>query len=212
MESAYGDGQYSHKVHVYSLLSDSWKSILNLPSYLCELTSYHGAAPGVFVNGAIHWILYCRTEGRQILISFDVSSETLSETMKPKRIVDNKFHITNMSTLDGRLCLLVSEGDKMSLDVWVAKDYRLSESWTLLFTINAQQTSIFRYVRGFKAVQAFKNGEVLFEKDRSTLVIYDPNSERARIIKIGGVRKFFLAAIYMPSLVSPNSIKNADAE
>ncbi|KAI3964856.1 hypothetical protein MKW92_031842 [Papaver armeniacum] len=130
--------------------------------------------------------------------------------MKPKHIADNKFNITNVSTLEGQLCLLVSEDNKKSL--WVAKDYRLSESWTLLFTIDAQQTSIFRGLGGFKTVQPFKNGEVLFEKDRSILVLYDPNSERARIIKIRGVRKKFLAEIYMPSLVSPNLTKNADAE
>ncbi|OVA01232.1 F-box domain [Macleaya cordata] len=80
------------EVMVYSLASNSWKSIQNIPYDLS-----YGGQPGVLVNGALHWIAArgMSSKGCEVvLVSFDIGDETFKKVPQPKNLNKQKFHKT----------------------------------------------------------------------------------------------------------------------
>lgn len=62
---------YDIEVGVYSLRSDSWKTITDPPSYVQG--SINNTVCGLFLNGALHWLAAeSLTEPRQYIVSFDI--------------------------------------------------------------------------------------------------------------------------------------------
>ncbi|KAI3971284.1 hypothetical protein MKW92_042234 [Papaver armeniacum] len=203
------DSTYScdgFKVDIYSLRSNSWRSITNTPYYVKNIVSYERGLAGLLVNGALHWIVYLEMENRHVIASFDIDDETFTELPKPKHFVEDEFRTTKVGLLGGRLCLLVgkcfSEGG--GGDIWVMKNYGVVESWTLSFSICAQQVPIFQHFSSFRPVKCFKHA-ILFQQNDNILVLYDLNRKRARTIKVQGSRGKFSTEIYVGSLVSPSS-------
>ncbi|OVA11390.1 F-box domain [Macleaya cordata] len=199
----YGSGS---EVEVYTLGSNSKKSIGHIP-YELDFPSQ----TGVFVNATLHWIAtpatYFGHRGSPVIISFDIVDQRFQEVPQPEEPLDydnNEFYVRTVGVLRGCLCLLGCL-NMVCVDVWVMKDYGARDSWTKLFTINAQQTVI-KHFNSLTLVQSFKSGEVLLQKDCNTLVLYDPKRERARFIKIRGFhQKCFKIETYIESLVSLNS-------
>ncbi|XP_026450698.1 F-box/kelch-repeat protein At3g06240-like [Papaver somniferum] len=192
----HGDG---YNVSVYSLKSNSWKSIVNTLSYRRFST-----LPGVFVNGALHWIATTRRSTASI-VSFDIRDEIFAEVPLPPRL-DHDGNAVSVGVLGGCLSMLSDNCFLDRIGVWVMKDYQVKESWTKLYSISVQKTVLFRSFHDLKLISYVKTGEFLFEKDCSVFVLYNPTAESARILKIYGARKEFVTETYIGSLISPNLI------
>ncbi|OVA01221.1 F-box domain [Macleaya cordata] len=212
IETFYAPDPYgnSSEVMVYSLRSNSWKSIQDIPYD----PSYGGRQPGVLVNGALHWIAtrWIGSKARKVvLVSFDIGDETFKEVPPPEHFKNKKFHknklgslrnCLNVGVLGGCLCVLCHLYKVIFVDVWVMKDYGVRESWTKLFTI--VQEMVTRPFVFLSLVQTFDNGEILLQKSDNALLLYDMKQGRSRILKIRHIRRSFEVETYVESLVSPN--------
>ena len=81
--------------------------------------------------------------------------------------------------------------------VWVMKENGIAESWTKLFDICIHKNLVNMF--GFT-----KNGEVLVVDSDGNLSSYEPNSQRALDLHIGGIQQLFSLDSYVESLVPLN--------
>lgn len=125
----------------------------------------------------------------------------MTEIQIPKHVFDNKLQM-HMSVLEGCLCLSVTNAN--GVNIWMMKDYRVTESWRPMFTISNRHALNFRVCGGSRVLHSFKNGMVLFLMDNSALLFYDPKLESSRFVQIRGIMRKFVTHIYTGSLVSPN--------
>ncbi|OVA01215.1 F-box domain [Macleaya cordata] len=200
------DNEFDGEVMVYTLGSNSWRTIQIFPyEILC------GTEPGVLVNGALHWIASARFSlgTPELIVSFDIGDERFQE-LPQSEYFDLMFNKC-VGMLGGCLCVF---GKRYVVDwfnryrdfeVWVMKDYGVGESWTKLFTIAGCQQTPFGPFISLRPMQFFKNGECLLEKDKNALVLYDPKHKTSRTLKILDISEWFQMETYVRSLVSLNS-------
>ncbi|XP_026396804.1 F-box/kelch-repeat protein At3g06240-like [Papaver somniferum] len=82
-----------HVSEVYSLLSDSWRSIrTNMPYHILKYIPYDTVS-GVVVNGLRHWLAGCRILEKELqqesIISFDFSEDKFKQMHLPKAFMKN---------------------------------------------------------------------------------------------------------------------------
>ncbi|KAL2229776.1 F-box/kelch-repeat protein At3g06240-like [Sesamum indicum] len=87
-------------------------------------------SPGVFVDGAIHWLARSRKPGSpSVIAAFSLAHEVFVEIPAPRGVDVHMFVFKKLLVLGGCLCLInARENDPM--DVWTMKEYGLGESWT----------------------------------------------------------------------------------
>ncbi|XP_026434305.1 F-box/kelch-repeat protein At3g06240-like [Papaver somniferum] len=204
-------------VGVYSLRSDSWK-----PGYIPYEFSRE-TPPGVLSNGALHWFANSSSSSR-VLIAMDVGDQSTREIAQPGKFDVNGGN-RQLDVLDRCLCMLYSSDDSSeSFEVWVMNDYGVTESWMQVYNI-PRMTMFGRTLRCLRQIQCLRNGELLCEiktqhddkADDSTMVLYDPEDDKVRILKINGDRSYFTHSIfqiesYVQSWVSLNSGTYVDHE
>ncbi|XP_026378191.1 F-box protein CPR1-like [Papaver somniferum] len=158
----------------------------------------------------------------RVIVSFDLGSETFKELALPENLRGGAN--VCFSAAGGCLAVLCSDPCPWGqFDVWVMKDYRRRESWTRLFTITENIKSFEYIIRSFRHLRqmvCLKNGEFLLEfgleaESRADLVVYDPKTERARVLNVPKKRGYtkprlcdvllFRVETYIESLVSLNS-------
>ncbi|KAI3839867.1 hypothetical protein MKW98_010172 [Papaver atlanticum] len=200
--SCFVDHEYSSEVIVYSLKTDSWKSIESnkIPPY-----SNYGDQHGVCVYGVLHWIAdRLSVSGTKVgvIVAFDIVEdrfflEGLAHNLSPEFL----------GVLDGELAMLckVKGSTVPGFDVWVMKEYPRKETWTKMYTVNTQNL-LLAEPANLCPIHIFRNGEILLEKDRDQkeLVLYNPKLDSVRMLKIGGVPKWSIIESYLETLVSPN--------
>ncbi|XP_026382104.1 F-box protein At3g07870-like [Papaver somniferum] len=108
---------------VYSLGSNSWKTIGNVP----YLYTYREAE--VIPIGDCHWLAKRRQDFSDVLVSPNTSNEIFKEIELPKEPLDTGFKFRNLTVLEGCLCVFVN-ANCVHLEVWVMQDYGVRESWT----------------------------------------------------------------------------------
>lgn len=187
-------GDYGCEVRVYTLGKNSWTEASFLPFRLCYLRT-----AGVLSNENIHWVI-TPPQGGLVILSFDIHNETINQVLAPKSL-SNELAIS-ICVFDGFICLL-GKTDEVHVEVWVMKEYGVIESWTKIVTIlQPDVVQSFWHVRPLKW---FKNLQILLEKDESSLLLYDPESHKARDLTVNGVSKWLYAEIFVKSLVVVNS-------
>ncbi|XP_026384565.1 F-box protein CPR1-like [Papaver somniferum] len=177
-------------VHVYSLVSDSWKSFL-VP-YIFIL-SYQKS--GVLFNGDLHWLAFCQS--KHCIVSLDVGNEKFKEIQPPSECLK----LILVGVLEKCLCVLV-EDENDAIDIWAMQVYGDPKSWNKHYSITHEiitsrlslQYSFLRFM------WSFKNGIILF-MDSSNLVLYDPNHGTAIERRLSHIS----VENYSESLVSLNS-------
>ncbi|XP_041991391.1 uncharacterized protein LOC121742343 [Salvia splendens] len=176
------------RAKVYSLRSNSWKALLNWPNEKVALRS------GVFLNGAIHWLVFCA--GRPSdwgIVSHDLALETFVESELPFN--DDDALRFEMNVLGG--CLSVCYQYKMWLDVWLMKEYGVVKSWTKIMRIPSTWV---RFSFMTKPLLLMENGQMLIRYGPE-LALYDPRNPSVQ----QKVSEYDVeAAVYFESLVSPN--------
>ncbi|OVA03346.1 F-box domain [Macleaya cordata] len=208
--------RFGSEVEVYTLGSNSWKKLKNIP----YIVSSDLNRPGVLVNECLHWIASPNnglkknrgSKDSKVIVSFDINDEIFLEVSHPEQL-DDKFG-KHLGVLGGCLCLVSSlamDDNVESVDVWVMKEYGVRESWTKMFTI-AQET-LGECIDKLRPIQSFKNGKILLEtedNDTNALVLYDPKHETSRVLNIRGILEgweWFETESYVRSLVPLKSRK-----
>ncbi|KAF9598251.1 hypothetical protein IFM89_026082 [Coptis chinensis] len=196
------------QVSVYSLNDASCVNVSNVPYQILELKE----SGVVFLNGALHWIARRTSEGCEILISFNIEEKIIREFSRPVGV--NEFAFMSVGLLGGELCLLCKTYDT-DIDIWVLKNYSLSDSWVKLFTIgetvmisvkNSWPTSVGYNEPNPRPLCFCKNGEVLL-RDSDRIVVYDPKDKTSRDLKVHFISHCSRMAImiHFASLVPLNS-------
>jgi hypothetical protein len=136
------------------------------------------------------------------MVSLDVEDETFGEMAMPKSLEGVEYMDVNMAVVDGLLAIVPCcnyWGIYMTKthSVWVMKEYGIAESWTKLFDICIHKNLV-------KMLGFTKNGEVLVVDSDDNLSSYEPSSQRALDLHIGGIQQSFSLDTYVESLVLLN--------
>ncbi|XP_071902557.1 F-box/kelch-repeat protein At3g23880-like [Coffea arabica] len=109
---------------VFSLRSGTWRRI-DVLRYRLHFLS------GVFLNGAIHWLVKSDVS---LILAFDLSCEELKLLPLPSSRPENCL-FSRIAVLDGCLTMVATMG--YCIDVWMMKGYGVEESWTK-FSVTTQ--------------------------------------------------------------------------
>nr|XP_043607670.1 F-box/kelch-repeat protein At3g06240-like [Erigeron canadensis] len=182
-------------VHVYSLRTNTWKSVIDSP-----YDHSHGKSlSGVFVNGFLHWI--AKEKGGSdhhlsVIVAFSIADEKFSQVPLPTYEGDDI-----MSKND---CKLVALGEKLAIFlemegvVWLMDEYGLGESWTKII------------INGFNEVPLVEpmifdeNGKFLLAS-RDLILMYNVKERTfCNSLDISWNQKYVkIRGTYVESLVSP---------
>lgn len=182
--------RYETMVKIYSLRADSWKRIEVFDDGL----PFDDA--GKFVSGKLHWGKRFGSSSRWDIVCLDLGSEKRGIVAQP-RYIDSVFS-PSLGVIGGCLSVLC-DFPKTSVDVWVLKEYGVTESWAKMVTVP--------YVNdpweGLYSTPLFigSNGEILLVYG-TRFIIYDPKDNRFRRPKMRNFSTFFEADVYSESLVS----------
>ncbi|XP_026451061.1 F-box/kelch-repeat protein At3g06240-like [Papaver somniferum] len=192
-------------IQVYSLASDSWKSIPTCIPYTFPYRSYIPES-GVFFNGYLHWLALNQSISK-VIVSFDVSDERFKEVQLPNESWKHgcqAIFLESLGVPEGRLCVLVKKdyfGPDARLEFWEMLDYGVEESWTRRYIITHE---IIMMDNNFRMMWSFKNGKFLFLSS-GTLALYDPEDGSVRGLNSKHDIYFMDGASYFESLVSLKS-------
>ncbi|XP_026390904.1 F-box protein At3g07870-like [Papaver somniferum] len=151
------------RVEIYTLGSDSWKTSMSCIPYKLS-----GEEPGVFVNGALHWLANTFTSNNnykpRVIVSFDLEEEIFKEIPLPEEVRMDDFDYRFVDVLRGCLCLLCSVS-KVGFVIWEMKNYGVRKSWTKLYKTDPQlmmalDIPTYHYIRSAVFLQ---NGEILLQ-------------------------------------------------
>ncbi|XP_074263039.1 F-box protein CPR1-like [Silene latifolia] len=124
-------GDVMFEVMVYSLRTNCWKRVPDVPCYFRP----HGSDIGVLVNEVCHWVGTGIGNVYEHIVTFNLRDETFSRLPLPNLLQNLQFEILHglyVGMLDGCLCL--SANRYPHCDLWVMKEYGVAGSWTKMFT------------------------------------------------------------------------------
>ncbi|PON72141.1 F-box domain containing protein [Trema orientale] len=190
-------------VEVYSLRSDCWKT-LEMPD-LFSGHDYHGSSSStqmitdsynsccsLVVNGSIHWLIHYGRRERVTLplyaelyldhvgiVAFDMSTEVFSLIDSPAPSLEDGFKASNVHSMcdwSGHLSLLTLEGSS-PIEIWVMKQYGVSDSWTKHFSVDFSNLPVPPSVQSFQYINPialYNNGDLLVQFEyRGSFYRYD---------------------------------------
>ncbi|XP_059630052.1 F-box/kelch-repeat protein At3g06240-like [Cornus florida] len=174
--------------YVYSLRTDSWKKVQGLPN-----SHKNGAipvAPGVPLNGAIHWIYNDR--GSIKIVAFCLADEKFWEFPDP---IPSMEFIDALGLLGGCLCITPYNNGR---ELWVMKEYGVAQAWTKV----AIEIPCYR----IRLLALLENHEVILKIDSEKLVLYNSRERTYRYLVLRNfpdVENCTFEGAYVESMVSP---------
>ncbi|KAI9162302.1 hypothetical protein LWI28_025938 [Acer negundo] len=190
---------FESEVKVFSLVRNHWKRIGDM-----NYVFHYPGTNGVFACGCLHWVVSRNVEVKDkvynIVVALDLAVEDYKEVALPEFGV-NDFKV-ELGALGEYLCVVSNHLD-IHTDVWVMKEYGVMDSWTKLFSIAREQVGgYFGYIRPLG--YANKGKEVLFQRDKSDVFLYDVNKKIVKNVRIRGSPISYKVNICVQSLVSFN--------
>ncbi|XP_057486039.1 F-box/kelch-repeat protein At3g23880-like [Actinidia eriantha] len=184
------------EVKVYSLRTDSWRRIQDFPS---NLINFHSTECGQLVNGSLNWAATHPTNQSWVIIALDLGQETYREIPQPN--YGKELFGISVRALRGSLCVVCNDAFT-SADLWVMKEYGVTDSWTKLVSI----PYIFMQepVLCSGPLWYLKDGGILVDFD-GLFVLYDLVEHTIQHPLIYGIHDFHQAELYLESLVSPHA-------
>ncbi|KAL1533735.1 F-box protein-like protein [Salvia divinorum] len=199
--------------YVYTLGTGTWRRLDLDPASGCSLL-FHGS---IVCNGNLHWTLY---DSAQIfwICALDLETECFS-TFSPPAVDelagDGLAIDVKVNVLRDCLCLSYTLDDKVV--IWLMKEYRFQESWTMEYQISIDIDCGFDFspwdLMNVYPIKVFENGDVLILLKGKCLIYY---SNKTRTIRQAGMltdgtskNDGASAMIYTPSLYS---LKNFGVE
>ncbi|KAL5836419.1 hypothetical protein ACOSQ4_015916 [Xanthoceras sorbifolium] len=204
-----------YEVKVYSLKTNSWRKIINLPNYLQLLFQFyyhllHRRGYGVFACGVLHWVFPRRAELgiADSLVGFDLGTEEFRVVPEPDYGDLEQDFVLDVGALEGRLCVICNYARGI-VDFWVMKEYGVKDSWTKLFSIEQSRMT---FKISFLKPLAYSKGtdgdggedKILMELNNRKIVWYDLKRKRFKTVRIGGGPDSFGADICVESLIPLN--------
>nr|XP_017217798.1 PREDICTED: F-box protein CPR30-like isoform X2 [Daucus carota subsp. sativus] len=182
-------------VIVYSLKSNSWTRVRNVPSNVVFYLKW-----GVFASGAVHWLGSKNPgHGLETIVGFDLGLERFTEIPFPPL---NKKYITmnyrSLGPFGESLCILDNYPD-FSSDVWLMKEYGVENPWYRAFRFKQPSPLEFWGPRPLALSKSRKN--VLLEVDHAKLMWYDPTRKTVKKVRIRGIPNSFYTYLYTESLL-----------
>ncbi|XVF62746.1 hypothetical protein PTKIN_Ptkin09bG0033000 [Pterospermum kingtungense] len=185
---------------VFSLRKNSWRMNEN-PH---DDHNYYFKPPGVFVNGALHWLIKGnKSFGRTEISAFDLNRDKFNVLSVPHDCIK----LIALGIVKDKLGIIFSDSGLLATEFWVMEDYGNYGSWTKFLRIN---TNLFgRY--GFLEAFYISESHVLYRDENCSNLLkrYDAQEEN--------VKEFLIAAgyeaiAYRESLLSPNFYCNHGAD
>ena len=202
-------GTFHCEVKLFSLKSNSWKKITDVPVYVSMLNDpihSYTAGAGLCVDGTLYWVLNRKkySPNHRSIIAFDFRDEKFHDNIVHCPKFGHKDFQINAVVLEGKLCIVCNHS-RVKADVWVMMEHRVNESWVKLFTVEQEKSQILSplaYSRG--------RDKVLFEQDLERLLWYDLKSGSLKKVKFRGGPSPFCVNVCEASLASPNVGSGSD--
>jgi F-box interacting protein len=180
------------EIEVYTLSSDSWRrlgiSLRNNVMFYCDLFLF--SLP--LVNGAWHWMVNILEEKEkhkrreEVIVSFDVNSETFRELAMPDDYINADCCLTSLTLFKGKLAFITfgrseQSGFRNSFYIWVMMEYGVLESWNKVFVGPLERLSFYVAITEYgslllrRAIDLVKEDFELVLVDIETLHEKDPD-------------------------------------
>ncbi|KAL8093161.1 F-box protein CPR1-like [Apium graveolens] len=178
-------------VLVYSLKTNNWTQIHNIPS------NYYLSIPlGMYKSGVLHWSAIKSSPGicsEYIIVGFDLGLEQFKEVPSPA--VDGKFVVPG-----GGSFWVLEKCTNSRMTVWHSNSNGTQNLWYKAFSVE-QPGAIgsFEFIRPV----AFSNrgNDILLEVDNTKLVWYDPETKVVKNVRIHGIPTKFSLHLYREGLL-----------
>ncbi|XP_028755028.1 F-box protein CPR1 [Neltuma alba] len=187
---------FDSQVKLYSLRTNSWKTIQHMPYALCCARTM-----GVFVGGALHWVVTRKLEpdAPDLIIAFDLKYENFREVPLPD--LGNQNFQMEVALLGRSLCMLANY-QNTRVDIWVMKEYGHKETWCNLFTLNeSHELGSLKFVRPL--AYSRDGNKVFLELDHKRLCWFDLKNNGISSIQIPRMPPLIDGTICLGSLVPP---------
>lgn len=175
------------EVEVYSLKTNSWRRISNLPRFLRDFYDYlyHSLfrkGYGVLAGGALYWVSP-KSSTRSVIVAFDLVAEEFYQLPLPDSVNVSYANVhVDVGSLEGCLCVFRFY-NLVYVDMWMMKEHAVKESWTKLFSV--QEPTPTRSFLFLRPLGYSRNGvKLLLEVRREKLVWFDLETNSLRTVKI----------------------------
>jgi F-box interacting protein len=179
-------------LNFYSVKTTTWRRIANVRNeYSLDMVE-----SGVFVNGAIHWLLTNKVDDTKAIYAFKVATNDAT-------VMPTSNDVDHLLAHRGTLCKVV-ETKGYGIEVWQLNRDGGAESWQLLFNVKHEGA-----FASLKPVLPLATEEsIVLEKDFYNLVVYHWRDKRFEDLVVDhGVNDIgdFYAYVgnYVESRVSP---------
>ncbi|EYU39784.1 hypothetical protein ABFS82_06G173200 [Erythranthe guttata] len=185
-------------VKVYSLTTNSWRRI----EFVVE-DRYGFDVSGIFVSGKLHWCKIVKPESNSTfgIDTFDLGSEVWGNVTQPPSCVESGFYVSqSLGVVDGCLCVFYDH-PRIGVDVWVMKEYGVSESWAKIVTVPDIHLPLISYPSNHKpSLCVGPKGRILFVFG-SIVLIYNPRNNKFTCPDMKNFGGFLRSHVYYESLV-----------
>ncbi|XP_059658897.1 F-box protein At3g07870-like [Cornus florida] len=169
-----------------------------------------GKRCGVFLNGALHWIVgfVADREISYSIYSFDIEDEQFRPIPLPPDF-QNKLALISLGVLGNCLCVFNNRSHH-SLDIWSMKDYGVATSWTKdcilrnTLPLGLHANTLFPFI--LYPITLWKDGEILFSCE-GVMVSYNPKERKFTQLEVHASR--FKPVTYIPSFLSLKNVPMA---
>ena len=194
-------------VEVYSVSTGEWRMVTDPLPPFCTLRR---RVPNAFVNGALHWIAMKWDKDHKehcFILVFDLGDEVFREIMLPKVQLYDRSHSVHVY---GNSIAFFAYGNSIAFfgygnsfaylqgrgtDIWLMKEYGVTSSWTMVFTVaNGEEQRPVRPL-GFR-----RNGEVILRMHYGRLVLQDLETQEKKDLRSTSMQCIFVGC-YVESLV-----------
>jgi F-box interacting protein len=181
------------EVEDFSLSTGKWRIVTVSPP---RCTLVQNSASERFVNGALHWVAFRRTDDNNLhcfILVFDLGNEVFHEIVLPE-ILDFTG-CASISVYGNSIAFFHMKFLSISYRqiIWVMKEYGVASSWTKVLTIHNNQVP--GYAIGFR-----RNGEVLLNTKKCQYASLDLENQKMKDLRISS-HGFTLVGSYVESLV-----------
>ncbi|KAL3615093.1 hypothetical protein CASFOL_040754 [Castilleja foliolosa] len=191
-----GDGEsevYVYRTQIYSLKSDSWRSIADFPGH----SMWGPSGPGVYMCGSLNWVNFIsRVQNYEMMIALDLGAETYRELRvpnvryRPKEMCQNRY----LDVLDsGRLIMtdhsFTYDNKLQNFDVWVMQDYEADDSWVRCYSVEGVFGVARNVYHGLRFVAFMADKLQLLLQDGWGFYLHDVQTSSVRRLVIEGLSK-----------------------